>query len=148
MFLLVLTPFFCTSSVSQELLAHTLNNSNPLTLVLASRIGQFWKLTKLLTLLTFTATAIGKPLSLVLQTARARTSPSDVNNLEINFDKSVMTIDYDKSKLNDSQIISHLSENTSYSASIIDINYEDNNSKGVFSKMLCGLSNFFGFCSK
>ena len=71
-----------------------------------------------------------------------------VNNLEINFDKSVMTVDYDKSKLNDSQIISHLSENTSYSASIIDINYEDNNSKGVFSKMLCGLSNFFGFCSK
>ncbi len=71
-----------------------------------------------------------------------------VNNLDINFDKSVMTVDYDKSKLNDSQIISHLSENTSYSASIVDLSYEDNSSKSVFSKMLCGLSSFFGFCSK
>ena len=37
---------------------------------------------------------------------------------------------------------------TSYSASIIDVNYEDNSSKSVFSKMLCGLSSFFSFCSK
>ena len=71
-----------------------------------------------------------------------------VNNFDINFNKSVMTVDYDESKLNDSKIISHLSENTSYSASVINMNYEDNNSKGMFSKMLCGLSGLFGFCSK
>ena len=71
-----------------------------------------------------------------------------VNNLEINFDNSVMTIDYDENKLNNSKIISHLSENTNYSASIIDMDYNNNQSKNVFSKMLCGLSSIFGFCSK
>ena len=46
------------------------------------------------------------------------------------------------------QITAHLSENTNYSASIIDMDYNNNQSKNVFSKMLCGLSSIFGFCSK
>ena len=71
-----------------------------------------------------------------------------VNNLELDFKNSVMMVDYDETKLNDQKIINYLSENTSYSASIIRLNSQKNCSKGIFSKMFCGIKSMFFNCSK
>ena len=71
-----------------------------------------------------------------------------VKNCSVDFNKSVMTVDFDKSKLDDSQIISHLSENTSYKASILNLDTKSESSKSLLGKMMCGVSSMFGFCTK
>ena len=44
-----------------------------------------------------------------------------VNSCDIDFEKSLMTVDYDNKKLTDNQIVSHLSSETQYKFSIMDL---------------------------
>ena len=41
-----------------------------------------------------------------------------VSSCAVNFEKGVMQVDYDESKLNDNQIIAHIAKNTTYKAPI------------------------------
>ena len=45
-----------------------------------------------------------------------------VSSCAVNFEKGVMQVDYDESKLNDNQIIAHLAKNTTYKATLLDAN--------------------------
>ena len=54
-----------------------------------------------------------------------------VKKCDVNFDKGVMTVDYDESKLNDKAIIEKLTDKTTYSCSI----KKDEKPKGFFKRI-------------
>ena len=58
-----------------------------------------------------------------------------VNSCNIDFEKSLMTVDYDNKKLTDNQIISQLSSGTPYKVSIMDLN---SNTATQCAKSCCG----------
>ena len=59
-----------------------------------------------------------------------------VSSCEINFGERIMEVNYDKSKINDNQIIAHLEKNTIYRATLLGV---DNNIKSANSKTSCNI---------
>ena len=68
-----------------------------------------------------------------------------VSSCDVNYESSTMTFDYDQSKLNDGEIISHLSENTTYKFTLLS-NQVANQKANCAQKTCCakkGKKSFF-----